>query len=266
MNRSFCGSRANKRSAEQVSCLRQISASGLGQQSVRKKSNQIRFCTDFSTGLNQALKDHHYPLPSPEEIFNKINGGKIFSKVDISDAYIQIEVEENSSKLQCVNTYRGLYEFYRLAFGVKVAPAIFQQVMDAMLGDLDFATAYLDDILIPRKSVTEHRKHIMCVFDKLQEYGFKVKEAKCDFFFLSEIKYFGHIINKDGRRPDSHRTIAIKDMPAPDNAQALQSSLGLANFLQIFKICIISGLSSIKFLRKIKPGVGHQNAKLHSKK
>ena len=113
---------------------------------MRKKSNQIWVCADFSTGLNQALKDHNYTLPSPEEIFDKLNGGKIFSKIDLSDAYLQIEVEENSSKLLCINTHRGLYKFNRLAFGVKVAPAIFQQAMDAMLGDLDFATAYLDDI------------------------------------------------------------------------------------------------------------------------
>ena len=87
---------------------------------------------------------------------------------------------------------RGLYKFNRLAFGVKVEPAIFQQVMDAMLGDLDLATAYLDDILIASISVTEHTKHIMCVFDKLQKYGFKVKEVKWDFF-LAGIKYLGHI-------------------------------------------------------------------------
>ena len=91
-----------------------------------KKPNQIRVCADFSTGLNQALKDHHYLLPSPEEIFNQLNGGKIFSKIDLSDAYLQIEVEENSSKLLSINTHRGLYKFNRLAFGVKFAPAIFQ--------------------------------------------------------------------------------------------------------------------------------------------
>ena len=134
---------------------------------VRKKSHQIRVCTDFSTGLNQALKDHHYPLPRPEEIFNKLNGSKIFSKIDLSGAYLQIDVDENSSKLLCINTQRGLYKFNRLSFGVKVVPAIFQQAMDTILGDLDFTTAYLDDILITSKSVTEHRKHIMCVFDKL---------------------------------------------------------------------------------------------------
>ena len=106
---------------------------------------------------------------------------------------------------------------------------MFQQIMDAMLGDLDFATAYLDNILITSKSVTEHRKHIMCVFEKLQEYGFKVKEAKCDFF-PEEMKYLGHIINKDGRLPDPDRPTAIKDMLALDNVQALQSFFGLANF------------------------------------
>ena len=101
-----------------------------------------------------------------------------------------------------------------------------------MLGDLDFATDYLDDLLITSKSMTEHRKHVMSVYDKLQEYSFKVKEAKCNFF-LTEIKYLGPIINKDGRRPDPDRATAIKDMPAPDNVQALQSFLGLANFYPV---------------------------------
>ena len=93
---------------------------------VKKKSNQIRICADFSTGLNDALGDHHYPLPRPEEIFNKLNGWKIFSKIDPSDAYLQIEVDEESSKLLCINTHRGLYKYNRLVLGVKVAPAIFQ--------------------------------------------------------------------------------------------------------------------------------------------
>ena len=112
---------------------------------IRKKSKEIRVCVDFSTGLNAALKDYHYPLPSPEEVFNKLNGGKDFSKIDLSEAYLQIPVEENSSKLFCINTHRGLYKFDRLVFGIKRAPAIFQQVMDTMLGGFDFTFAYLDD-------------------------------------------------------------------------------------------------------------------------
>ena len=184
-----------------------------------KKSNQ--------TTTNPFLTQRRYSINSMV--------AKSFQKIDLSDAYFQIEVEENSSKLLCINRHRGIYKFNRLAFGVKFVTAIFQQVMDEMLGDLDFATAYLDDILIPSKSVTEHRKHIMCVFERLQEYTVsKLKKAKCDFFFQAEITYFGHIINKDGRRLDPEMVTAIKDMPARDNVQARQSFLGFANLYQIF--------------------------------
>ena len=69
----------------------------------KKKSKEIRVCADFSMGLNAALKDYHYPLPSPEEVFDKLNRGKVFSKIDLSEAYLQIPVEENSSQLPCIN-------------------------------------------------------------------------------------------------------------------------------------------------------------------
>ena len=78
---------------------------------IRKKSKEIRVCAEFSIGLNTALKDYHYPLPSPGEVFNKLDRGKVFSEIDLSEAYLMIPVEENSSKLLCINTHRGLYKF-----------------------------------------------------------------------------------------------------------------------------------------------------------
>ena len=204
------------------------------------------------------MQDYHYPLPiqSPEEIFNKLNGGKIFSKINLSDTYLQIEVNEERSKLLCINTHRGLYKYNRLAFGVKVTPAIFQQVMDTQLDNLDYTTAYLDDILVTSKTTAEHRNHIINVFEKLQEYGFMVKEAKCDFF-LSEIKYLGYIINRDSRQPDPERANMIRNIPAPDNVQALQSFLVLANFYQGF----IKNMQNLRgplneLLKKDKPWLG----------
>lgn len=200
---------------------------------IRKKSKEIRVCADFSTGLNASLKDHHYPLPNPEEVFAKLNGGKIFSKIDLSEAYLQIPVEDDSSKLLCISTHIGLFKFNRLAFGIKVAPAIFQQVIDTLLSGLDFTIGYLDDILIRSQNVEQHRDHVFQVFDRIKEYGFTVKEAKCEFF-LEQIKYLGHILNKDGRKPDPDRSTAIKDMPEPHNVTTLQSFLGLVNYYQTF--------------------------------
>ena len=99
-------------------------------------------------------------------------------------------MDEESSQLLCINTPRGLYKYNRLAFGVEVASTIFHLVIDTMLGDLDYATAYLDDILVTSKTAAEHQNPIINVFKKLQEYSFMIKVAKVDFFF-PEIKYLG---------------------------------------------------------------------------
>ena len=164
---------------------------------VKKKSKDIRDSADFSTGLNAALKDHHYPLPSPEEVFTKLNGGKIFSKIDLSEAYLQIPVEEENAKLLCISTQKGLFKFNRLAFGIKVAPAIFQQVIYTMLSGFDFSIGYLDDILMKSETTEQHRKHVFQEFKRINEYGFTLKDTKCEFF-LNKIKYLGQIIDKNG--------------------------------------------------------------------
>ena len=105
--------------------------------------------------------------------------------------------------------------------------------MDTMLGGFDFTFAYLDDFVISSKTKELHREHLNNVFAQIREIGFKVKEAKCEFC-MNKTKYLGHIIDKDGRRPDTERATAIKDMPAPDNVTTLQSFLGLANYYQNF--------------------------------
>ena len=93
---------------------------------VKKKSKEIRVCADFSTELNNALKDYHYPLTGPEEIFAKHSGGKLFLKINLSDTYLQIPVDKQCAKLLSINTHRGLCKFERLPFGVKIASAILQ--------------------------------------------------------------------------------------------------------------------------------------------
>ena len=101
--------------------------------------------------------DCHQTLPSPAGIFAKLNGGIFFSKIALCNAYLQISVEEEGSKLWCLNKHRKLYKFERLHFGVKVTPAILQWVMDTMLSGLDFPVAYLDDILMNSESVVDIR-------------------------------------------------------------------------------------------------------------
>ena len=70
-----------------------------------KQTGENKICGDFSSGLNEVLEDHHYPLPLPEDILAKLNGSSIFSHIDLSDAFLQIEMDEESSKLLVINSH-----------------------------------------------------------------------------------------------------------------------------------------------------------------
>ncbi|KHJ97226.1 reverse transcriptase [Oesophagostomum dentatum] len=181
---------------------------------VVKKANGIsRLCADFSTGLNDALMLHQHPLPTVEDVFNKLNGGELFSQFDLAYAYLQIEVDDNSEDLLTINTHRGLYRYNRLTFGVKFAPGIFQQIMmDAMIAGLDGVAAYLDDIIVTGLTMDEHRRNLEALFERMHYYSFSVRIEKCHFM-MSEIRYLDDIIDKNGRRLDSDKIRAITEMP-----------------------------------------------------
>ena len=147
-----------------------------------KKKKRIQVSADFSTGVNGCLKDHSLPLPSPENVFAKLNGGKVFSKIDLSDAYLQMEVDDECSKVLTISTHKGLYNLDRLPFGLKVIPSLFQRVMDTMLAGLDFVIVYLDDILIKSENSDQHCDHIKEVFRRIDDCGFLLSSEKCDFF------------------------------------------------------------------------------------
>ena len=150
----------------------------------------------------------------------QLNGGWIFSKLDLLEVYLQIPVYEKCAEILRINMHKGLYKFLRLPYGIKVAPVIFQQVMDTMLIGLDFAIAYLDDILIKNKTWEEHARHVKEVFikNKSLDLSWVLKNVN---FFKPKIKYLGQIIDEKRRRPDPSWANAIKNMPAPTNVSSL---------------------------------------------
>uniref|UniRef100_A0A7I4Z6K6 Reverse transcriptase domain-containing protein n=1 Tax=Haemonchus contortus TaxID=6289 RepID=A0A7I4Z6K6_HAECO len=116
---------------------------------VRKANGSIRLCADFSSRLNDALLSHRHSLPTAEDVFTELNGGTIFSQIDFADAFLQVEVDNDSKELLTINTHRGLYRYSRLPFRVISAPGIFQQIIDSMISGLNGVAAYLDEVLSP---------------------------------------------------------------------------------------------------------------------
>ena len=72
------------------------------------------------------------------------------------------------------NMHKGLFFLQRLLFGLKVAPSLFQQIMDTMLAGLNFMMTYLHDILIKSENLEEHKNHVREVSKRIQEYGFQL--------------------------------------------------------------------------------------------
>ncbi|XP_058822868.1 uncharacterized protein K02A2.6-like [Topomyia yanbarensis] len=196
---------------------------------VRKANGNIRICGDYSTGLNSALQPHLYPLPLPEDIFAKLANCKIFSQIDLSDAFLQVEIDEQYRHLLTINTHRGLYHYNRLPPGVKVAPGAFQQLIDTMLAGLKGTSGYLDDVIVGGETQEEHDRNLEAVLQRIQDFGFTIRAEKCSFS-KQQIRYLGHLFDRRGLQPDPVKVEAITKLPPPTDISGVRSFLGAINY------------------------------------
>ena len=130
---------------------------------------------DYKVTVNQVLMVEEYPLPTPDELFTTLAGGKVFSKLDLSQAYLQLPVDKDSKQYLTINTHQGLYEYNRLPFGVASAPAIFQKLMDTVLQGVSGVICYIDDILVSSADEDSHLRALEEVCNRLEKHGFRLK-------------------------------------------------------------------------------------------
>ena len=217
---------------------------------VPKTDGRVRICGDYKVSVNPVLDVDQYPLPNIEDIFATLSGGAYFSKLDLSNAYQQLELEEDAKDVLTINTHKGLFRIERLNFGVSSAPAIFQSVMDRVLSGVKNVVCYLDDILITTRSVEEHKKVLSQVLQRLERHNIKAKLSKCEFF-KSAVNYLGYKIDKEGPHPTEEIVRAIIDAPVPTNVTELRSWLGLINYYGRFQRSLDSILGPLhELLRK----------------
>ena len=115
---------------------------------VIKKNGNVRLCGDFKQTINPVLQVQQYPYPRIEDIFASLGGGQKFSKIDLQQAYLQMEMEEESKKLLTINMHKGLFQYNHLVFGVASVPTIWQQAMDQILEGIPHLQCILDDMII----------------------------------------------------------------------------------------------------------------------
>ncbi|XP_071843318.1 uncharacterized protein [Apostichopus japonicus] len=119
-------------------------------------------------------------------------------------------------------------------------PAIFQQSMDKILNGLEGVGCYLDDIIITGKDDEEHKRNLLAVVERLNQFNVKLKREKCVLFQV-QIEYLGHVVDKVGLHPSPSKVESLKSAPQPKSLHEVQSLLGFLNYYRKF----IPNLSTI---------------------
>ena len=199
---------------------------------VPKQNGKIRICIDMRKP-NEAISREKHPMPTLDDLIADLNGACVFSKLDLSNAYHQLELDEASRYITTFSTHVGLRRYKRLLFGINAASEIFQNKIAELLHDIHGSRNLSDDIIIFGKSRAEHDKALDATLRRLEENGAKLNRDKC-VFGVEELKFFGHIFSKDGIRPDPEKIETITKTKPPENAQEVRSFLGMTQYVARF--------------------------------
>ena len=196
--------------------------------------SRLRIVIDFRK-LNDLTIGDSFPLPNIDEILDQLGNAKYFTTLDLASGYHQIPMAEHDKPKTAFSTPYGHYEYNRMPFGLKNAPATFQRLMNSVLTGMQGlrCLVYLDDIVIYGSSLKEHNKRLEEVLLRLREANLKLQPDKCEFL-RKEVNYLGHIISEDGIAPDPGKLQAIKDFPEPRKVKDIQSFIGLAGYYRKF--------------------------------
>ncbi|KRX86471.1 Uncharacterized protein T4E_9355 [Trichinella pseudospiralis] len=181
---------------------------------VKKLRGKIGICADFSAGLNDRIMVDSYPIPRAEVLYQALRFGKTFTKLDLTKAYLQVELDEESKKILVINTHNVLYHYIETAFW-------------CAFGSSDFPKGY-----------------------GYNEFGLPIRMEKC-VFFEKEVRYQGHIFSSKGIRGDPKKTAAIVNMPLPTIISKLRFFFSMCNYCTEFVTKLAEMCSSLnQLLRK----------------
>ena len=196
---------------------------------VMKQDKSICICGDFKQTVNKVAKLDRYPLPRMEDSFSNLSSGTTFTKLDLSQAYQRLELDEQSKQYTVINTHRGLFRCNRLPFGISSAPGIFQCAIESLLSGIPKVINYLDDILVTGTTEEDHLHNLQLVLQRLETAGLHLKKEKCKFLVHS-ITYFGHKIDAQGLHTLPDKIEAIVSASRPKTLTELKAFLGLVNY------------------------------------
>lgn len=185
--------------------------------------------------LNEVTVNDKYPIPNIDEILDKLGRCQYFTTLDLAKGFQQIEIEEADIHKTAFSVEGGHYEFLRMPFGLKTAPATFQRLMNNVLKDYinKICLVYLDDIIIFPTSLQEHIESINLIFCRLKQANLKVQLDKSEFL-KKETEFLGHIVTPNGIKPNPKKIECVQKFPIPKTAKQIKQFLGLTGYYRKF--------------------------------
>jgi hypothetical protein len=203
---------------------------------VKKPNGGFRLCVDYRA-LNNVTVKNKYPLPLFADMFPKLAKAKLFTKLDLPDAYHLLRIKEGDEWKTAFRCKFGSFQYNVVSFGLSNAPSAFQFFMNDILSDLlgVYVLCYLDDILIFSEDEESHFIHVAEVLERLRRNKLSVNPTKC-VFHTTSTEFLGHIFSAEGVKMDPAKVSAVASWPTPKSVKDVQVFLGFANFYRQFII------------------------------
>ena len=223
---------------------------------IKKPDGSLRFTLDYRA-LNSITTKIRYPLPRIDDLLDSARGAKYYSSLDLASGYFQLKISPKDSPKTAFCTPFGQYEWKVLPMGLTNAPSTFMRAMNSVMDQVvskeeydkaqvnpdhlhhkitryrDFVLVYLDDLLVMSKTPEDHVLHMRLLFSKLKSCHLQLKLSKCKFL-QTQVKYLGHLINKDGILPAPDKIEILQKWELPTTVLGMQQFLGLANYFRKF--------------------------------
>lgn len=178
-------------------------------------------------------------MPALEERLPELSKARIFSPFDAKDGFYQVSLDEESSKLTTFWTPLGRYRYLRMPFGINLAPEVFESKLQEYLADLHGVKVIRDDILVVGYGATDtevridHDRNVARLLERARQVNLRLNKSKVKLR-KTEVKFMGHVISKDGLKPDPDKVTAIKNKPKPTSNSEVQTLHGFDNYLSKF--------------------------------